>query len=419
MSRTRRASGEGSIYRRRDGRYVGQYKVDGKLRYVYGLTKADVKEKLDIELKKIEQNIDFESQEMTLGKWLKEWLDDYAKPSIKISTYVSYETYIRAHIGGHRINNIKLKDLKVSDFQRFFNEKTKSGSLVKSGEGLSAKTVSNMYNAIHSSLEQAVLNGYITRNPTVGVRLPRKPKKEMRVLSVDEQRKLMNAVHNSNEPSALGINIALYTGMRLGEVIGLQWRDIHFEENSIKVRRTINRVKDVDGETDNKTKIVFGDTKSANSYNRLIPIMKPLREELQKHLEQQKAFFEDHDLQWSEEGFVIINKAFKFYEPKNYQIFFKKYVKRAGINDTNFHALRHTFATRSVESGIDVSVLSKILGHYSPAITLERYVHTLKDHAFASMDKLSNAFVDMGLSEAIEEKEIEHKNEEPKFELIM
>lgn len=413
MGKGRRAKGEGSIYKRKDGRFVGQYRVEGQLKYVYGDTKSEVKSKLSEELKKVEANIDFESENITLGKWLKEWLNDYARPAIKDSTYVSYETYIRAHIGEDKISKIALKDLKVPDFQKFINEKSRSGSLVKEGQGLSAKTICNMYNCLHAALDQATVNGYILKNPILGVKLPRKEKREMRVLSVSEQRKLMLTVQNSDDPSALGIDIALYTGMRLGEVLGLQWRDIDFESRCLTVHRAINRIKDIDGETGNRTKIVIGDTKTINSFNRLIPMMRPLQAELEKHLESQKAFFQEHGGAWSEDGFVVINGAGHFFEPKNYQTLFKKYVRLAEIKDTNFHALRHTFATRSIENGMDVSVLSKILGHSNPAITLQKYVHSLRDHQISSMEHLSKAFENMGMvAEPIAEEEVNEQNSE-------
>ncbi len=397
----RRVKGEGSIYQRADGRIVGQYRVDGKLKYIYGKSKKEVKEKLDKVLEKIENNIDFESEKMSLHTWLVKWLETYIKNSVKLSTYISYEGIVRGHISKHRIGKTELAKVTTDLFQRYFNEKTKTGRLDGKQGGLSPKSLLNQYTMLNEALEQACLNGYILKNPIRGVRLPRQTHYDMRVLSMEEQKKLMNTVTRYGEMSATGISIALYTGMRLGEVLGLKWKDIDWQGREIFVSRTVNRLKTFDKDSDTATKIVIGEPKTKNSIRR-IPMTKSLEVLLQQQMEKQKNSLypaDNHNYgNWDSELFIVTNESLHGFEPRTYQDLFKRYVEMAGIEDANFHALRHTFATRCIENGMDVVVLSKILGHASPATTMNKYGHALDEHKKIVMDRMENLYDDMSVS---------------------
>lgn len=394
---TRRARGEGSIYTRKDGRLVGQYFVDGKTKFVYGRTKTEIKNKLEKAIEKVKNNIDFESEKMSLNEWLDEWLNCYAKNSIKLSTLVSYDGIIHRHVEKSKIGKIELNKLNTRIFQKYFNEKSVSGRIDGKKGGLSPKTILNHYNMLHNALDQAVVNGYMLKNPLIGVRLPRQEHKEMRVLSVSEQTKLMARVNRSEEPGACGINIALYTGMRLGEIIGLQWQDIDFENEKISVRRTLNRLKTFEKDSETATKIVISEPKTKNSI-REIPIVKPLYNLLKNQYEHQSKCAEFLGTKLKKDTFVVTNEVLKFYEPKTYQELFEKAVEASGIEKANFHALRHTFATRCIEQGMDIVVLSKLLGHASPSTTMNKYGHALEEQKKSSMENLSDFYEGMSMN---------------------
>lgn len=375
---TRRTKGEGSIYTRKDGRLVGQYFVDGKTKFVYGRTKTEVKEKLEKAIEKIKNSIDFECEKMSFNEWLDEWLNSYAKNSIKLSTLVSYDGIIHRHIQKHKIGAVELSKLNTRMFQKYFNEKSVSGRMDNKEGGLSPKTILNQYNMIHSALDQAVINGYMLKNPLIGVRLPRQEHKEMRVLTTNEQTKLMIAVNRTEEIGACGINIALYTGMRLGEIIGLQWQDIDFENKKLSVKRTLNRLKTFEKDSKTATKIMINEPKTKNSI-REIPIINPLYELLKKQYECQNKCAESLGIELKKDTFVVTNQSLKFYEPKTYQELFGSFVETSGIEKANFHSLRHPYvkpATKNIlkAQGIlernSLKVLVLIYYHYLSLFTL-------------------------------------------------
>ncbi len=391
----KRANGEGTIRQRKDGRWEGLYTVNYKRKSVYGKTQTEVRKKLNEVLNDINNGMYIENTNITLGAWLDEWLEVYAKPSVKLSTYGSYEGYIRNHIKPE-IGKVKLSALRADILQKFINQKLKNGRcdkvkdvntnklVIKKG-GLSEKTIKNMYNMIHSALKQAYKNGLVNQNVSELITLPKQKRNEMRVLSLDEQKALQSAVED--ERLGIGIILSLFTGIRLGELLGLKFDDIDFENKTITIRRTLNRLKVYDN-SEKKTDIVIGEPKT-NKAKRIIPLQEFLVPLLKAH--RTRVLTEQIKIAnlYKNDSFVMCNEFGKHLEPTTYQNFFKNMLKKAGIQDTNFHTLRHTFATRALESGFDVKVLADILGHADASTTLNKYAHALPDHKKTSMEKLS------------------------------
>lgn len=391
----KRANGEGTIRQRQDGRWEGLYTVNYKRKSVYGKTQDEVRKKLNKVLNDIDNGIYIENTNITFGDWLDEWLEVYAKPAVKLSTYGSYEGYIRNHIKPE-IGRIKLSALRADILQKFINQKLKNGrcdkvkdintnKLVTRKGGLSEKTIKNMYNMIHSALKQAYKNGLVNQNVSELINLPKQKRNEMRVLSLDEQKALQSAVEG--ERLGIGIILSLFTGIRLGELLGLKFEDIDFENKTITIRRTLNRLKVFDNPA-KKTDIIIGEPKT-NKAKRTIPLQDFLIPLIKTHKTRVLTERLKVTNLYGNDSFVICNEFGKFVEPTTYQKFFKNMLKKAGIEDTNFHTLRHTFATRALESGFDVKVLADILGHADASTTLNKYAHALPDHKKTSMEKLS------------------------------
>ncbi len=391
----KRANGEGTIRQRQDGRWEGLYTINYKRKSVYGKTQDEVRKKLNKVLNDIDNGIYIENTNITFGAWLDEWLEVYAKPSVKLSTYGSYEGYIRNHIKPE-IGKVKLSVLRADMLQKFINQKLINGrcdkvkdvetkKLVTRKGGLSEKTIKNMYNMIHSALKQAYKNGLVNQNVSELITLPKQKRNEMCVLTVDEQQALQTAVHG--ERLGIGILLSLFTGIRLGELLGLKFEDIDLDAKTITIRRTLNRLKVFDN-PDKKTDIVIGEPKT-NKAKRVIPLQDFLIPLLKAHkAEIIKERFKASNL-YKNDGFVICNEFGGYIEPRTYQDFFKRMLKKAEIKNTNFHTLRHTFATRALENGFDVKVLADILGHADASTTLNKYAHALPDHKKTSMEKLS------------------------------
>ena len=391
----RKANKEGSIVKRSDGRYMGRYTVDGKRRAVYGDTFEEVRIKLTEILSKIDRGDRIGSSGMTFSRWLREWLLIYALPTVKQSSYISYESYVRLHLEPE-LGNKKLSALTVELFQRFFNQKYKGD---ENNKPLSPKSLRNIYNMLHNCLDQAVTNGHLNRNPVDGVKLPSITHREMPILTLDQQVALQRASLNSNTLAAFGIIFTVSTGLRFGEMLGLQWDDIDFTNHTIKIRRTVGRLQKVDesGRLVSKedggttTEIVSRTPKSRNS-RRTIPLFPKVWEDLIAYRERQREMLEENGVMMLSTTPVFSTPTGLVYEPRTYEDLFKRTLREAGVSDINFHALRHTFATRALEAGMDLKVLSSILGHAQASTTLNFYAHTLPDHKKESMEKMARYY---------------------------
>lgn len=387
----RRTKGEGSLYQAADKSWVFQYKVDGKRKTKRFKKKADAKAFLDaLSAQMSEEQTSLQSAEiLTLGDWMDRWLESYAKPTVKLATYCSYEQYIRSHIKP-QIGALYLNTLRVDDLQDFFNERGQNGN-VKGPGGLSPKTLTNMRNLLHMALDQAVKNKLIKENPIEGVRLPKNVQREMRVLSREEQDRLIKAARQAPEPAAFGIIFDLFTGLRLGELCGLRWKNVDMEQGLFRVCETRNRLPNHDDSIVASTTVETVSSTKTDHSRRTVYLLDELFQDLKYYKEIQDSIAAEYP-GYNREGYVFCQENGQPYEPRTYQDLFKRCVRQAGIKDTNFHALRHTFATRSLEQGMDVVTLSRLLGHANPSITMDKYGHALDDHKRASIGKLDGLY---------------------------
>ncbi|MDL2248182.1 phage integrase SAM-like domain-containing protein [Tyzzerella sp. OttesenSCG-928-J15] len=223
-NKRKRSNGEGSIYKNKNGGYTGAIsyldEIGRRKRKTFTRkTKREVLAEMD-EFKKqySGQRYITIKQEITVQEWLDIWFNEYAIQSIKQSTRVTYESYMVNHINPS-FGNMKLIDLRGDMIQKFYNEKMKNGNLRRSG-GMKPKTIKNMHNMLHKALDQAVKNDIIMKNPLDAVSLPKIERPEIHVLTTEEQRTLLKAA--SKERLGIGIFMALGTGMRIGEITGLQ-----------------------------------------------------------------------------------------------------------------------------------------------------------------------------------------------------
>lgn len=356
-----------NIYKRKDGRYEGRYikaySDNGKAQYgyIYGKTYAYVSETLARFKAACEHNEKTVSCSISLAKWTKIWLSK--QNLIKESTYKIYSSYADKHIIAD-LGKYELQCLTRTHIQNFVNLKSKE---------LSAKTVRSIFSLLRSILKEAYDNNLIS-DVFSNINLPKYKVREVKILSKKEQELLERAVEKSSAANDIGILICLYTGLRIGELCALTWDNIDLNNGILSVKQTIYRVKNNDGPS--KTKIVITTPKSEASI-RNIPIPKFL---LKKLCERKQ-----------EHGFVINNNG-KPIETAVYSRTYNRLLKQIGIQHTKFHALRHTFATRALEIGMDVKTLSEILGHTSPSITLNFYSHSLFEHKKQEMEKLGELY---------------------------
>lgn len=388
---SKNGNGEGSIYKDKKGRWRGQVNLpsaDGKVRrkYFYGQTRKEVADKVAELMSQIKSNTYVEPCKVTLYEWLCEWLEIYCKPELRMTTYVNYELYIHKHIKDS-IGRYRLSELTTAKFQQYYNEKAKNGRLDGKG-GMNPKSLRNMHNMLHKALDQAVNMDMMLKNPTTYAVLPKYPKKEMRFFTVEEQKQLQEAI--KGDKLEMPILIALYTGVRQGELLGLKWKYVHLDlkgESYIRIVETINRVKNTDPSIPTKTVLVVNRPKTTHSM-RTIPLLPNIARRLAEYKAEQECIRKEKGFPYNDYVFTATNGM--VLDPRDFQRDYKLLLKRNGIREINVHGLRHTFATRALESGMSPKTLSKILGHSSVGFTLDTYAHVtdeLKAEEMAGMNE--------------------------------
>lgn len=255
-------------------------------------------------------------------------------------------------------------------------DKDSPDTLIKKNMHLSQKSLRDITTLFKTIIKFA--NKYFNFNIQLNeYRFKKSDGKKITVFSVQEQEKIERYLLNETDLSKMGILLCLYTGLRIGEICALQWGDIDFESETVKISKTIQRIKNTDNEKTDKTKIIIDKPKTDDSM-RIIP----LPDFIIKLLKENRKSYEKNS--------YFLTGNFNYVEPRTYQYRFKKYLENAGVNNLNFHALRHTFATRAVEQEVDIKTLSEILGHSSVNITLEKYVHSSIEQKRRQINKLKS-----------------------------
>jgi len=353
-----------NIYLRKDGRYEARLSLgkndNGKRKYrsFYGATREEAELKL-MASQGIPSN-EYAITEMTVKELTFDYLN-VIKPRLKESSEANYIMKANKHIIP-AFGTIKCSLLKAKSIVNFIDNKLKSG--------LSARYVADIIVLLKSIFRYASRT-YGIKNPTEGITVPKKSKSEIAVLNKTEQTALLSYITTEPDLTSLGIAISLYTGIRIGELCALQWKDVDFDNKTITVRKTVQRIQTVGMKA--KTKLVITEPKSQSSI-RTIPVPECIIDMLKGYKD-------------SAEKYVISGK-FSPIEPRTIQYRFAAILKKAKLPSVHFHSLRHAFATNCIALGFDVKTLSEILGHSSVEITLNRYVHSSMDRKKALMEKL-------------------------------
>ncbi|MBE6910213.1 MAG: site-specific integrase [Ruminococcaceae bacterium] len=359
----RRASGEGNIRKRSDGRWEGRYvaghDANGKpiRKNVLGKTQAEVRDKLkqaiaDSNLLDIQK-----ADEYTVGKWVEIWYEVYSKPNIREKTQKYYETFINRHVIP-MIGDIKLKKLTGRDLQIMYNEVREHGRIRVSQKdknpGMSASYVNGLHRMMHNCLNRAVKERLILRNPADDCIAPKLQRTEMKVLKAEDVGAYLKAAEE------LGILpmffLELCTGLRKGELTALLWEDLDVENKVLTVNK---QAVSIDG---GGVKVL--PPKTETSIRKIA-----ISQETLDHLIAEHAKHPDNPYMFPSP------RTGEMYHPDSIVNLHRKILKRAGLEPIRMHDLRHTFATLALQNGVDIKTVSWMLGHHDAGFTLRTYTH--------------------------------------------
>lgn len=365
-----------NIYKRKDGRWEGRVVIQNtknghaKFHSIYGNTYKEVKEKKKIWL--ANQEISSYKKEITINHIAEQWLlkkKTYTKPS----TYTIYHWHLTTHILPF-FGILKPEQIKESDINYFFINKLENGRCDGSS-GLSKKTVKDMQIILKNLFDFAACQ-YGIKNPCENMTFVRFFEPEMKLISEDHKAVLTEYLLKNLTYNNIGILLSLFTGMRIGEVCALKWNNIDFERAVIKVKATAIRVRNTDINSKAKTKIIIHEPKSVAS-KREIPIPTFILQQLKNLYEKSNS-----------ESYILTNQERKCMEPRTYQNIYKNILKECNIDYINYHSLRHSFASMCIQKGMDIKMLSEILGHSNVNVTLNRYIHTSLEQKRNQMEKI-------------------------------
>jgi integrase len=370
MSIKRRGHGEGSIKQRVDGLWEARVSLpSGKRKSFYGKTRKEAQDKLRAALRDIDAGLDLGADRQTVAQFLEKWLAASVKPSVKVKTYEGYESIVRVRVVP-RIGRKHLAKLTPLDLQSLYTELADAG--------LSARSVHHTHRVLHRAFVQAVRWNLIVRNPCDGAQGPRASRAEMKVWTPAQADAFLIATRQ--HPAQALYILALTTGMRQGELLGLKWGDLDLSVGTLAVRRSLQRQKGKG--------LVFEEPKTARS-RRSIFLSQRAVAALRAHRDRQAFDRRAAGSEWNARDLVFCHATGEPLDPSYQTTIFKKAVEAARLPAIRFHDMRHTAATILLSRGVHVKLVSELLGHATIVLTLDTYSHlipAMHGDAAAAMD---------------------------------
>lgn len=363
----KRSNGEGTIFKRSDGRWCAAY-FDKEYRrhYVYGKTQKEIKQKLKKKMSEV--NVSTKGKGITVDEWMVQYLDEYKRNEVKETTYWSYMELYEKHVKKSDIGLSELQSLTSQQLQKFYNDKKE--------QDYNPKTIRHMYVLINSALDKAMQIKLLNENVNRQTVIPKKEAYTAKVLSAEEVKKiLVNAKEDKLYPI---IALEIYTGLRKGEIMALKWENISFDQEELHVEGNLCRVvKEINADGSKCYEYKIMEPKTAKS-KRVVPLLPGAIEALKMQQAMQAQDKEMYSEIYNDQGLVFARCDGTFLSQRAFMDKYHAFLKRYGASDVRFHDLRHTFATLLLEAGEEPKAIQELLGHSTYSTTMDIYAHVTK-----------------------------------------
>ena len=369
---SKNGNGEGGITRhKKSGLYMARYTVQTptgpKRKTLYGKTRREVDEKLTAAKADRDSGLLFDADSLMVARYLEGWLADSVRDTVKATTYETYERLMRLHLIP-ALGRVKLKNLTPAHVRGLYREKLDSG--------LSPTSVQRVHALLHKALKQAVNDGLVARNVTQAVKAPRQQRKEIPTLNQEQARVFLEAA-KGDRLEALYL-LAIHTGLRQGELLGLKWVDVDLDRRTLQVRRILSAAKNGPNFTTPKNN-------QGRSVRLTVQAVQAVRDHRKRQVEERLK----HDGFWQDHGLVFTTLVGTPLNRHNvFSRSFKPLLRRAELPDMPFHALRHSFATLMLAGGEHPKVVQEMMGHSGIRVTMDFYSHVLPDMQKGAVDRL-------------------------------
>lgn len=381
VKKKQKGNGTGTVYPRKNkaGKIIGYrgsyFTPDGKRRYVSAKRKGEAEKALRQAMSDADRGLIFDADNLMLSEYLDRWLSDSVANTVKATTFERYEQITRLHLKP-ALGRVKLKGITPTHVRGLYREKLDGG--------ISSRTVRYIHTTLHKALKQAVMDGLIPRNATEAVKPPQPSREEMHPLTPEQAKHFLQTAHEAGDRLEALYVLAIHTGLRQGELLGLKWDDVDLEDGSLQVRRTLAITK---------SGPVFTAPKTAGS-RRSVKLTSAAIEALRGHLKRQLAEMDKVGSLWDPgdaDGLIFASETGTPLDRRTVtKLKFKPLLKRAGLPEIRFHDLRHTCATLLLTKNVNPKIVSEMLGYSTIAITLDTYSHVLpnmRDQAAKAMEE--------------------------------
>lgn len=351
----------------------------------YGKSKKEAESKRDEYLKGLNSGLNIDYREISLGEFMHIWLFEVVKMYASYATFEKYEGIYRNYIKNTELNPLKIYNIKPLTLQTYYNKIYDSG--------VSSSQIFNLNKLLKTFFYYTIREGYILTNPCFKIIIPRDKKLETEQEEVDPftEDEIKKIIDYAEDNMYMIILLDLGTGLRKGELLGLRFKDIDLINKEIHISHALKKIKDFNKDESYVYKTIIDTTKTKGSI-RIVPIPSNLIKPLKLHILKQKEKFLSNGLKFAEDNFIFTTNTCNPLDGRNISRSWERLLKKADIRYRKFHNIRHTYATKLFNLGVDLKTVQKLLGHSNLSTTADIYTHVMKKVKIEAVEKIDYLF---------------------------